>query len=206
MCSIKSKHPFFFPQEFVPLWHINILGWGIIIIIWHYNPLWVFTFSAKSLQVLLSLAASFQFLTFSFFRSSMTSSCHHCLGLPTVLVPIGFQSSSFPVGLAWSILWVCPSHLILCALMNLTISAPSIELSISMLFRILHILSIWCRNTFINKYLDMRLLFFFFNSWFRASWFNVNKRSNSMQQYADIYLPQSHSTCFGCHSTHHQEY
>jgi hypothetical protein len=32
--------------------------------------------------------------------------------------------------------------LILCALMNLTISTPSINLSISMLFRILHILSI----------------------------------------------------------------
>jgi hypothetical protein len=31
--------------------------------------------------------------------------------------------------------------LILCALMNLTISAPSINLSISMLFRILHLLS-----------------------------------------------------------------
>jgi len=27
-----------------------------------------------------------------------------------------------------------------------------------------------------------------------------------MQQYADIHLLQSHSTCFGCHSTHHQEY
>ena len=26
------------------------------------------------------------------------------------------------------------------------------------------------------------------------------------QQYADIYLLQSYSTCFGCHSTHHQEY
>ena len=32
------------------------------------------------------------------------------------------------------------------------------------------------------------------------------KRSNLMQQYADIYLLQSHSTCFGCHSTHHQEH
>ena len=31
--------------------------------------------------------------------------------------------------------------MILCALMNLTISAPSISLSVSMLFRILHILS-----------------------------------------------------------------
>jgi len=113
-----------------------------IIIIWHYNPLWVFAFSAKSLQVLLSLAASFQFLTFTFLRSSMKSSCYCCLGFPTGLVPIGFQSSSFLVGLAWSILWICPSHLILCALLNLTISAPSVKLSISMLFRILHILSI----------------------------------------------------------------
>ena len=73
--------------------------WLSFIIIWHYNPLWVFAFSARSLQVL-SLAASFQFLTFSFFRSSMTSSCHHCLGFPTGLVPIGFQTSSFLVGLA----------------------------------------------------------------------------------------------------------
>ena len=38
----------------------------IVIIIWHYNLLWVFAFSAKSLQALLSLAISFQFLTFSF--------------------------------------------------------------------------------------------------------------------------------------------
>ena len=34
----------------------------------------------------------------------------------------------------------------------------------------------------------------------------VNTKSNQMQQYGDIYLLQSHSTCFGCHSTHHQEY
>jgi len=29
---------------------------------------------------------------------------------------------------------------------------------------------------------------------------------NQMQQYADIYLLQSYSICFGCHSTHHQAY
>ena len=66
------------------------------------------------------------FITFSFFTSSITSSCHHFLGLPTGLIPIGFQSSSFLAGLAWSILWICPSHLIPCALMNLIITAPSI--------------------------------------------------------------------------------
>ena len=27
-----------------------------------------------------------------------------------------------------------------------------------------------------------------------------------MQQYADIYSLQNYSTCFGYHSTHHQEY
>jgi len=26
------------------------------------------------------------------------------------------------------------------------------------------------------------------------------------EQYSHVYLLQSHSTCFGCHSTHHQEY
>jgi len=40
---------------------------------------------------------------------------------------------------------MCASHLILYALMNLTISAPSISLSISMLFHILHTLSILTR-------------------------------------------------------------
>ena len=68
------------------IWHIII-----IIFIWHYSPLWVFAFSARSLQVPLSFAVSFQFFIFSFFKSSMASSCHRCLGLPTGLVPIGFD-------------------------------------------------------------------------------------------------------------------
>jgi hypothetical protein len=117
-----------------------------------------------SLQVLLFLAVSFQILTFSFFRSSMTSSCHRCLGFFTGLVPVGFQSNSFVVGLVWSIRWICPSHLILYALMNLTISAFSINLSISILFRILHTLSILTGpNIFLNIYLSkIRMLFSYF--------------------------------------------
>jgi len=64
---------------------------------------------------------------------------------------MGLQSNSFLVGLAWSILWICPKHLILCALMDLTISAPSINLSISILFRILYILSILTgKNIFLS--------------------------------------------------------
>jgi hypothetical protein len=73
----------------------------------------------------------------------MTSSCHRCLGLPTGLVPIGFQSSSFLVGLAWFILWICPSRLILSTLMHLTISASSVHSSISTIFRILPIRPRW---------------------------------------------------------------
>jgi len=87
--------------------------------------------SARSLQLPLSLAVSFQFLIFIFFRPSMTSYFHCCLGLPTGLVPIGFHSNSFLVSLAWFILCIWPSHLILCALMNPTISTLSIDLSIS---------------------------------------------------------------------------
>ena len=77
-----------------------------------------------------------------FFIYSMTRSCHRCLDLPTCLLPIVLQSDSFLFGLARSIRWICPSYLILCALLNLTIPAPSINLPISMLFHILHILSI----------------------------------------------------------------
>jgi hypothetical protein len=78
----------------------------------------------------------------------MTSSCHRCLGLPIGLLPIGFQSNSFLVGLAWSILWICPSHLILYALINLTISAHFINLSISILiyqFPCYFVFSIYCQ-------------------------------------------------------------
>ena len=87
--------------------------------------------------------------------------CHCCLGLPTGLVPIGLQSNSFPVGLARSIRCICPSNLILCALMNLTISAPTINLSIYMLFHILHMLSILTGpNIFLSICLSvMRRLF-----------------------------------------------
>ena len=34
----------------------------------------------------------------------------------------------------------------------------------------------------------------------------VHKKIQQMQQYADIYSLQNYSTCFGCHTTHHQEY
>jgi len=45
----------------------------------------------RLLSLLLSLTVSLLFFTFSFFRSSMTSSCCRCLGLHTGLVPIGLR-------------------------------------------------------------------------------------------------------------------
>ena len=40
----------------------------------------------------------------------------------------------------------------------------------------------------------------------KQRWNKVWIKIQKMQQYADIYLLQIYSTCFGCHSTHHQEY
>jgi integral membrane sensor domain MASE1 len=86
----------------------------------------------------------------------MTSSCHRCLVLPTGLVPIRFQSNSFLVGLARFFLWICPKHTILCTLMNLTISVPSIKLC-----HILHTLSILTGpNIFHNICLSKMCWFF----------------------------------------------
>jgi len=44
--------------------------------------------------------------------------------------------------------------------------------------------------------------------WWGEKWSTVLMwiKIQQMQQYADIYLLQSYSTCFGCQSTHHQEY
>jgi hypothetical protein len=58
-----------------------------------YDPLWVLSFLDKSFQAFLSIANSFQFLTFSTFRSSHTSSNHLNLGLPSGRFPIGFLSN-----------------------------------------------------------------------------------------------------------------
>ena len=131
------------------------------LVLQHFVVFRLFSQVSPSYSILSCLFPGFHF---QLFRSFMVSSCHRCLGLPTGLVPIGFQSSSFLVGLAWSILSICPSHLILCALTNLTISTPSINLSISMLFRFHHILSILTGpNIFLSICLSkMRRYFFIF--------------------------------------------
>jgi len=135
----------------------------------HHNPLRVF---AKSLPILLSLAVSLQFLIFRNFSPSISFSVHRCLGLPTGIVPMGLQSNSFLVGLARSILWTCPSHLIHCTLMNRTISAPAVSLSSSMLSRVLHIQSVLTGpNIFLSICLSKIIITIFINcNWVVTRW------------------------------------
>jgi hypothetical protein len=65
----------------------------IITVIWQYSHLWVFAFSAKSLQVLQSLAVSFQlFFTFSFFLIF-----HKILLPPLSWSSYWFSSHRFPI-------------------------------------------------------------------------------------------------------------
>jgi len=110
---------------------------------------------SPSSSILSCLLPVFNFQLFQIFHDIFlpSLSCSSCWS--------GFQSNNFLAGLVWSILWICPSHLILCTLMNLTISAPSINLLISMLFRILHTLSILTGpNIFLHICLSkMRWLF-----------------------------------------------
>ena len=53
------------------------------------------------------------------------------------------------------------------------------------------------RNVLLPIISSHRAKFIGFSMWIKIQ---------QMQQYADIYSLQNYSTCFGCHSTHHQEY
>ena len=93
---------------------------------YHHNlalqPFVSFCFLSQVSPVSSILSCLLPAIDFQLFRSSVTSSCHRGLGLPTGLVPIGFQSISFLVGLAKPILWICPSHLILCDSVTFTLT------------------------------------------------------------------------------------
>jgi len=68
--------------------------------------------------------------------------------------------------------------------------------------------------TFYCEHQKKKLLSWKNHQWILPSATSVHSTSSvpmrikihQMQQYADIYLLQNYSTCFGCHSTHHQEY
>ena len=98
----------------------------IIIISWRYSPGWALASATICLQVSRSLALSLHAFILIFLRSMDTSSSHLIPGLPLRLVAYSFPYSVF-FGIAVScILSICPSHLILWHLINLTIFSPPI--------------------------------------------------------------------------------
>jgi len=95
-------------------------------------------FCTRSCQVFLSLTSSIQFLSFSFFKSFITSSHHLFLGGPSVLIPMGFQSVIFLTSLISSILLRNPRHFTLLCFIYLSASCPLIKFYDSLLLLILH--------------------------------------------------------------------
>ena len=110
----------------------------LVPISWRYSLGWSLASATICLQVSRSLALSLHSFIPIFLRSMDTSSSHLILGLPLRLVACSFPYSIF-FGIAVScILSICPSHLILWHLINLTMFSPLIMASNSSFRRILH--------------------------------------------------------------------
>ena len=90
---------------------------------WRYNPLWVLAFSVIFFHSFLSLLSFLHPLIPIVWMSSSTSSIHLFLGLPLILLLIGFHSSILLGILIPSIRITCPSQAILLLFKNLTTSA-----------------------------------------------------------------------------------
>jgi hypothetical protein len=76
-------------------------------------------FCTRSFQAFLSLVIWLQFLSFSFFKSFITS-------CPLVLTPVGFQTVFFLTSFVSSVLLGYPHRISLCAFIYLTVSSPFI--------------------------------------------------------------------------------
>jgi hypothetical protein len=111
---------------------------------WRYNPLWVLAFSVIFFHSVLSLLNFLHPLTPISWISSSTSSIHLFLGLPLILLPIGFHYSILLGILPPSIRVTCPSQVIFLLFINLTISAFPISSFNSWFFIILQIPSSSC--------------------------------------------------------------
>jgi hypothetical protein len=90
--------------------------------------------STRSLQTFLLLTIWLQFLSFSFFNSSL----HLFFCRPLALIPIGFQSVVLVTSFIFYIPLRCPNSYILCAFMCLTLSSPCINFCSSLVLFILH--------------------------------------------------------------------
>jgi len=90
---------------------------------WRYNPLWVLAFSVIFFHSALSSHCFLHRLTPIICKSSSMPAIHVFLGLPLVLVPIGFHCNILLGVLLSSIRITWPSQAILLLFINLTISA-----------------------------------------------------------------------------------
>ena len=96
---------------------------------WRYSPGWALASATISSQVSQFLVLSLHSFIPIFLRSMDTSSNHLILGLPLRLVAHSFPYSII-FGIAVScILSICPSHLILWHLINMTMFSPLIMAS-----------------------------------------------------------------------------
>jgi len=89
---------------------------------WRYNPLWVSAFLVIFFHSALSSHCFLHRLTPIICKSSSMSAIHLFLGLPLVLVPIGFHCNILLGVLLSSIRITWPSQAILLLFINLTIS------------------------------------------------------------------------------------
>ena len=127
----------------------------IIIISWRYSPGWALASATICLQVSRSLALSLHSFITIFLRSIDTSSSHLIPGRPLRLVAYSFPYSiSFGISVS-CILSICPSHLILWHLINLTMFSPLwllihrfVEFSI---IRFLSLVHIFFRKIFLSN-------------------------------------------------------
>ena len=104
-----------------------------------YTPLCVLVFSVIFFHPVLSLLNFLHPLIPVVWISSSTSSIHLFLGLPLILLPIGFHSNILLGILPPSIRVTCPSQAILLLFINLTVSAFPMSSSSSWFFLILQI-------------------------------------------------------------------
>ena len=105
---------------------------------WHCCPLWALACRTMSFQFFLSATNSLHLLTPSTWRSLSTSSFHHFLGLPLILVPSSSWVKIFLGTLSFSILSRWPNQLILCPFIHFTAFSPLLISSSSRFVPLLH--------------------------------------------------------------------
>ena len=111
---------------------------------WHYNPLCVLSFSVILHRSVLSLLSFLHPLIPNSWMSSSIFSTHLFLGLPLILLPVGFYSNTLSGIIFSSIRNTCPNQAILLLFLNLTMSAFPMNLFNSWFILILQNPSLSC--------------------------------------------------------------